>query len=307
MAFTLKDFLLLHIPECYKDAEVENLMEAIAEGGFQDIKDEFFLLIYRAAANRHAGEGADTYYASSERPIDVERLGKDRNLFERYSESPTEFEDRVAAFATDVVKWGNRAGLKLELERTGLLCDTDFAPYGILELHDDPQRWILLSAADQALEDEENISHIFKDGVVYNTGKASVTQGTTTVTGSGGAQFVTGGVEAGDIFFNADKSSKMVIESVDDETHLTLAANWPGSTMSAEDYECRPDDPTVRGCRLYEYEEEYFIFLVKLKQDDPPVDYSKDEIKQIIAQVKPAPDKAWVYFPGETYAEEVEP
>jgi hypothetical protein len=67
----------------------------------------------------------------------------------------------------------------------------------------------------------------------YNTGTASVANGATTVTGGGTAW--SGSIEAGD-YFEAE-GLRVRIASVDSNTQLTLAANWPGTTLSTDPYE----------------------------------------------------------------------
>lgn len=299
---TSKEYILAHLPGMLRKlSSIVYLAEAVGES-LDDLKDNLRLLIYRGCANRYTGEET-AYYSSINRPIDVRRIAQGRILRQRYNESDANFETRVADFPTAVVFWGTRKGVEDETERTGLVADLTFGDYGIKELALDDQRWIMLSEADQGGVAEAELSHMFKSGVVYSTGTATVANGTTTVTGSG-TLWVTSGVEAGDIFFNADKSAKMVILSVDSETQLTLEANWPGASLSTDPYECRPDDPTVRGCRMYNYQEELFIFLLKLTNPGT-VDFSKEEIKEIVESVKPSPCEAWIYFPGETYAEKV--
>lgn len=298
-----KDYILRHLPGKLRNLTTGiHLADAVGDS-LDDLKARLRLMVYRGCATRYTSEET-AYYATAQRPIDVKRIGHSRNLKQRPTEIDVNFETRVAAFPLAVFYWGTRKGIEDETERTDLEADHNYGDYGIKELATDDQRWIILDEAHQALESEANISHIFKDGVIYNTGTASVTNGTKIVTFADGAQIITGGVEADDIFFNGDKSAKMVIESVDSETQLTLVKNWPGPTMSGDPYECRPDDPTVRGCRMYEDDEELFIFILKLN-DPGSVDFSKEEIKEIVKAVKPSPCKAFVIFPGEAYAEEV--
>ncbi len=61
------------------------------------------------------------------------------------------------------------------------------------------------------------------------------------------------------------------------------------------------EDPSVRGDRIYSGVDEIFSFTVTLSGTVP----SKQEIRQIIKATKPAYTVAYVYWPGETYAEEV--
>ncbi|MGB3341336.1 MAG: hypothetical protein WBB37_07640 [bacterium] len=63
------------------------------------------------------------------------------------------------------------------------------------------------------------------------------------------------------------------------------------------------EEETVRGTRTYGRTEcEDFIFLVYLSGE---TDYSKAEVKTIIKLSKPPYTKAYVFFPGESVAEEV--
>lgn len=78
----------------------------------------------------------------------------------------------------------------------------------------------------------------------YSTGTVSVGAGSTTVTGVG-TNWITAGVEAGDIFWAAGLSVR--IASVASATSLTLAFAWPGSALSGANYEVRytPDATRV--------------------------------------------------------------
>lgn len=72
----------------------------------------------------------------------------------------------------------------------------------------------------------------------YTTGTASLSG--TTLTGAGGAAWVTGGIEAGDKFiFTADQSANIepdtnwaTVSSVDSETGIKLTASYTGATAS---------------------------------------------------------------------------
>jgi len=63
------------------------------------------------------------------------------------------------------------------------------------------------------------------------------------------------------------------------------------------------EEETVRGSRTFGLTEcEDFIFLVYLSGE---TDYSKSEVKTILKSSKPPYTKAYVFFPGESVAEEV--
>lgn len=70
----------------------------------------------------------------------------------------------------------------------------------------------------------------------YSTGTVSVSNSSTTVTGTRTA-WLTAGIEAGDIFWAAGLSVR--IASVDSNTQITLAYAWPGSAQSGANYEIR--------------------------------------------------------------------
>jgi hypothetical protein len=71
-----------------------------------------------------------------------------------------------------------------------------------------------------------------------------------------------------------------------------------------------PSDPrVVRGCRIYDSEEEYFTFYLALT--DPtapsnPTDYSLSELRQIIRRVKPAHTRAYVRYPSAEFYEAIQ-
>lgn len=67
----------------------------------------------------------------------------------------------------------------------------------------------------------------------YNVGSVTVTAGSATVVGSG--TFWTGNVAAGDILWVNGLSCR--IQSVNSNTNLTLARNWPGATAAGAYYE----------------------------------------------------------------------
>lgn len=68
----------------------------------------------------------------------------------------------------------------------------------------------------------------------YNTGTATVNNGSTAVTGQG-TTWLTSGIQAGDFFWAAGQSVRIL--SVNSNTSLTLAYNWPGASRSADIYE----------------------------------------------------------------------
>jgi hypothetical protein len=79
----------------------------------------------------------------------------------------------------------------------------------------------------------------------YNTGTASVANGSTAVTGVGTSWVAF--VAAND-YFQANGLSVRIL-SVTDNTHLTLASPWPGSTLSGASYEVEftPDGVELSG------------------------------------------------------------
>jgi len=78
---------------------------------------------------------------------------------------------------------------------------------------------------------------------VYTTGTITVSNGSTTVTGSGTA-WNTAGIKAGDHFWGAGLSVR--VASVDSATQITLAYAWPGSSLSGANYEIRLVEDDIR-------------------------------------------------------------
>src|SRR5690606_9275246 len=72
------------------------------------------------------------------------------------------------------------------------------------------------------------------DKSFYDTGTATVSQGGTAVTGQGTAWLQS--VRPGDLF-GTHKGYGVRIASVDSNTSLTLAHQWPGPSQTAEPYE----------------------------------------------------------------------
>lgn len=72
--------------------------------------------------------------------------------------------------------------------------------------------------------------------VSYTQGTVSVGAGSVNVTGVGTA-WVAGGIRAGDYF--AARGLSVRIASVNSPTSITLAEGWPGTALSAADYEIR--------------------------------------------------------------------
>jgi len=62
------------------------------------------------------------------------------------------------------------------------------------------------------------------------------------------------------------------------------------------------DPRSVRGCRLYDGEEEYFVFYLTLSGS---AEYSKSEVQDIIRRVKPAHTRAYIRYPSAAYYEAV--
>ncbi|WP_421581141.1 hypothetical protein [Shinella sp. M31] len=78
----------------------------------------------------------------------------------------------------------------------------------------------------------------------YNTGTASVTANDTAVTGQG-TSWLTGGVQAGDLFVAAGLQAEIL--SVNSNTSITLAEAWPGATRATAAYRIRFTPDAVRG------------------------------------------------------------
>jgi len=102
--------------------------------------------------------GFDEYYGSDERKADLNLLGASRFVFKRSIESWDSFESRLQQFPDDARWFGTKKGITTEIGRTGLTIDS------ISEMRDDPQRFILLSLADQCGIPEDQISHVFALG-----------------------------------------------------------------------------------------------------------------------------------------------
>ena len=78
----------------------------------------------------------------------------------------------------------------------------------------------------------------------YNTGTASVANGSKAVTGSGTA-WLDIGLTAGDVLWNVDGTASQRIDTVTDNTHMTLVNNWGGTTLSGAAYEIRVTPPSA--------------------------------------------------------------
>ncbi len=70
----------------------------------------------------------------------------------------------------------------------------------------------------------------------YSVGTATLTNGSATVTGQG-TSWLTYGLQAGDVFWAAGMSCRIL--TVNSNTSITLAYNWPGSSQTAGTYEIR--------------------------------------------------------------------
>lgn len=70
----------------------------------------------------------------------------------------------------------------------------------------------------------------------YTTGTATVSNGSTSVVGTG-TTWLTSGIQAGDNFWANGLSVRIL--SVTDNTHMTLAYAWPGTGLSGANYEIR--------------------------------------------------------------------
>lgn len=60
--------------------------------------------------------------------------------------------------------------------------------------------------------------------------------------------------------------------------------------------------PAVRGTRIYDSEEEYFVFYLTLTGS---AEYSKSEVQDIIRRCKPAHTRAYVMYPSAEYYEAI--
>lgn len=77
-------------------------------------------------------------------------------------------------------------------------------------------------------------------GTDYSTGTVSVTNGSTTVTGAGGAAWQTAGIAAGEfILLGTGDKCWYEIASVDTETTITLVRTYQGATAAGETYEIK--------------------------------------------------------------------
>lgn len=205
---------------------------------FDEICEDIQQLRARGAANRFAGEFGD-YYSSEQRKEDVARLGMSRLLSKRTNESWIQFEERVRAFTGaevwdgtkrrytvtgDVAKWGCFSGIKLELERTGLVVDSIYGARG------DPVRWRVLTVATMAGQRDTNFSMILDVGT--------------------------------------------------------------------------PKPPNQRLTKIYTVVGGLWTIWIKL-MNPGVVDYSEEEVKEIVKLTKPAWVRAFVLFPGATVWVEV--
>ncbi|WP_313522504.1 hypothetical protein [Shinella sp.] len=78
----------------------------------------------------------------------------------------------------------------------------------------------------------------------YNTGTASVSNGSTAVTGQG-TNWLTSGLQAGDIFVAGGMQAE--IASVNSNTSITLADTWPGANRTGDTYRARFVGDMTRG------------------------------------------------------------
>jgi len=79
----------------------------------------------------------------------------------------------------------------------------------------------------------------------YKTGTVSVTNGASGVTGSGTAWLAN--VSAGDIFTIPGSGAWYEVAYVSDDTHLTLTANYGGTTVAGSEYAITKDFTTNYG------------------------------------------------------------
>lgn len=87
------------------------------------------------------------------------------------------------------------------------------------------------------------------------------------------------------------------------ESHLfDFSDSSESSVLSLPSSVLRGDPRVVRGCRIYDSEEEYFTFYLVLTGSAP---YSESELRAIIRTVKPAHTRAYVRYPSADYYEAV--
>ncbi len=149
-----------------EDGVLSTIISAIQEA-LNELKDFLTSLKQRGLSlpsqtNIFVGEGITVgdgiVLGQTYNEADITLIGLSRGLAPYPWESIPEFGERVHVFPVDSLYYGTIRGIKRELERTRLHVD------GIFETGNDPQRWILLSLADQAQLPEEQISHIFALG-----------------------------------------------------------------------------------------------------------------------------------------------
>ena len=87
------------------------------------------------------------------------------------------------------------------------------------------------------------------------------------------------------------------------ESHLfDFSDSSESSVLSLPSSVLRGDPRVVRGCRIYDSEEEFFTFYLALTGSAA---YSESEIVDIIRRVKPAHTRAYVRYPSAAYYEAV--
>jgi len=232
---TILHRLLSHLPPFMRprddDGPIADFFAGLADAMVSFLDEEVRLLRARGAARRFAGEFAD-YYASAARQADVARIGADRLLSKRTSETWEQFEVRVRDFigleawdganqaytvVGEVASLSGLIGIKRELERTGLV--------------------------------------------------------------------------VGEIYLGRDNNDSWKVWTLEE---LELIPELDRAKMYALG---EPVPEGQRTTKLYALGWLDWTFYVVLEQPGPPVEYSEDEIKEILRICKPVYTRAMVKFP----------
>ncbi|MDK9701471.1 MAG: hypothetical protein OEM52_15160 [bacterium] len=154
------DFLWMLLPGIRKQKDTKQsvlygLLTAIGEL-LDDLKSDIRRM--RLSWYAQTIESGNSYYQQLERSNDLDEIALGKSTRRYPDESNELLADRLTDW-TNLCRWnGTKPGLKTLIESHGFICRE------IVESYADSQGLILLSRADQPLEAEINLTHLFSSG-----------------------------------------------------------------------------------------------------------------------------------------------